>query len=121
MKKLLVFLAMIGTISVVIMGCSMFDSMSQSHHESKSTVADLPVPLNVLSIAIEKAVPQAGFSVSKTKDNVLDKEFTGDNIMITAKKIDDKTSKLFVRVGFAGDPTKEGVIIAEIKKYMGIK
>lgn len=120
MKNLMVGI-MLGALVLFVGGCSMFDSMSQSHHESKSTSLDLPVALDNVSAGIEKAVPKAGYGVSKSKDTILEKEFVGEGINITAKKIDDKTSKIYVRIGFAGDPIKEGVIISEIKKELNVK
>ncbi len=120
MKNMLVGI-MLCSMVLAIGGCSVFDSISKSHHESKSTVMDIPAPLDKLSAAIEKTVPKAGYSVSKSKDTILEKEFQGQDIDITAKKIDDNTSKIFIRIGFAGDPTKEGVIISEIKKELGVK
>ena len=120
MKNLLVGI-MLGTLVLFIAGCSIFDDMTQSHHEDNSTNMDVPLALDVVSAAIEKSVPKTGYSVNKTRDTILDKEFVGQDIDITAKKINDNSSKIYVRIGFNGDKVKEGAIISEIKKELNIK
>ena len=120
MKNLLVGI-MLGALVLFITGCSIFDGMTQSHHEDNSTSMDVPLALDVVSAAIEKSVPKTGYSVNKTKDTILDKEFVGQDIDITAKKINDNSSKIYDRIGFSGDPVKEGAIISEIKKELNIK
>jgi hypothetical protein len=121
MKKLLALAAAFGLLTAVITGCSMVDSMSQSHHENHATVADMPVSLDKLSASIEKTLPNCGFKVSKTKDNILEKEFSGSDITITAKKLTDNSSKIYIRAGFGGDSVKEGTILTELKKDLGVK
>jgi len=92
--------------------------MGKSHHESHATIADLNAPIDKVAEAVAAALPKVGMTASKVQDTVLEKEFKGDDIDITMKKVEDKLTKIYIRHGLNGDPVKEAALLAEIKKQL---
>ena len=118
MKKLSVMLAALVAIVGLFSACSVIEDMGKSHHESHSTITDLKAPIDKVSDAVAAALPKVGLTANKISDTVLEKEFKGDNINITMKKVDDKLTKIYIRYGLNGDTVKEAALLEEIKKQL---
>ena len=112
---------LIGVFTLAIQGCSITKDITKSHHESNATIAVLNTNLAKINAAIPKAALKAGYTVNQTKSIPAELEYKGDGIKITGKKLDDKRSKIFIRTGFRGDTDKQGLVLNEIKKELGLK
>ncbi len=118
MKKMLLLVAIAVVAVGSICGCSVIEDMGKSHHESHATIADLKAPIDKVSEAVVAALPKVGMTANKVMDTVLEKEFKGDDINITMKKVEDKLTKIYIRHGLNGDTVKEAALLAEIKKQL---
>lgn len=118
MKKVSVMLVALIAIAGLFTACSIISDMGKSHHESHSTIADLKAPIDKVSDAVAVALPKVGMTANKINDTVLEKEFKGDDVNITMKKVEDKLTKIYIRVGLNGDTVKEAALLAEIKKQL---
>jgi peptidoglycan hydrolase CwlO-like protein len=118
MKKIFLCVSLAVITVVSFLGCSVFDDMAKSHHESHATIVDLSASIDKVSDAVAVALPKVGMTANKVLDTVLEKEYKGDEINITIKKIEDKLSKIYIRHGLNGDTVKEAALLAEIKKQL---
>ena len=120
--KRIVTLLLIGVFTLAIQGCcSMLKDLTKSHHENNSTVAILNTSMTKMNAAIPEAALKAGYTVSQTNSTLAEFEYKGNGIKITGKKLDDNRSKIFIRTGFSGDTDKQGLVLKEIKKALGLK
>lgn len=114
--------ALLATVAALAFtACSLFEDMGRSHHEGNSTSLIVDVPVEKLPEAISKGGQKAGYMLNKVKESPIDGEFESSNLNVTYKKIDDKKSKIYVRVGSFGEKDKEALIVNEIKKELGVK
>ncbi|HPN84590.1 MAG TPA: DUF3568 family protein [Victivallales bacterium] len=118
MKKALLLVAVAAMVALSVTGCSVFEDMAKSHHESHATIADLNSSLDKVSEATALALPKVGMGANKVLDTVLEKEYKGDDINVTMKKVEEKLTKIYIRYGLNGDTVKEAALLAEIKKQL---
>jgi hypothetical protein len=111
----------LGVALVAVMaGCSIISDIGKSHHESHATTAILNTTIEKLNAAVPKAASKAGYAVSQSKDAPAESVFEGQGIKITTKKLDDQRCKIYLRAGWSGDTDKEGLILGELKKALGL-
>jgi hypothetical protein len=125
MKKIFIAAFVLSIATAFITGCSVFEEMRISRHESNSSDVYLDAPLDKVEAAILKVVPKAGYGIEKedsdTTNNIVDADFSGNNIEITCKKKGEKQTAVFIRVNDMGDKEEETKIIAALKKELKLK
>jgi hypothetical protein len=119
MKKLMSLVFGLGVLSFLLVGC---EGLKMSLHESGATNAELDVPISKLAPAIKNAAPKAGLmNLNEVKDTPFDGRFESNDALVTYKKIDDKTTKIYIGIGTPSDTDKEKLLLNEIKKALGVK
>lgn len=125
MKKIFLAAFVLSLTTAFISGCSVFEEMRISRHESNASDVYLDAPLDKVEAAIEKVVPQMGYGIEKetssTTNNIVDADFSGNNIEITCKKKGQKQTAVFIRVNDMGDKEEEAKIIKALKKELKLK
>ncbi len=109
-----------------LVGCSLIRDNRRQYHENHASVEELAVSIDKMPEAVNKFITKSGFTVTDTQNTAIDGKYEADGpdsrfMVITYKKLEDNKTKVFLRVGAAGDKDKEKVLMGELKKELGVK
>ena len=106
-----------------ISGCAIIRDNKRQYHEGHSTVEEFAVAIDKMPTAVNAFITKNGFKVTDTQNSAIDGKYEAEGandsyLVISFKKIEDAKTKVYLRVGAAGDKDKEKVLMADLKKEL---